>query len=316
MIRIFAAGITIVILTVTIGYTQMGGPMMGRGMMGGMHQMMQWMMGREIEVDLSGPRPPENENTIFAGRRIYEMRCAVCHGEKGDGKGSRAGELLTLPRDFTTGVYKFRSTPSGSLPTDEDIYALINRGLRGTGMLPWPGLTRDERWAVTYYIKTFSERFEEEDIDIPVAVPGVAVFPSELVEHGKAVFEKAKCWDCHGKNGRADGPKAAELKDDRGYRVRPRDFTSEKFKRGAGVEDIYLTVSTGLDGTPMASYRDAMPARDILAVSAYVSSLASWRPRSGGGMMGMMNMTRDERAGMMIDHPGMGGGMMGPGMMR
>lgn len=313
MKKILFGGVIAVFLAV-LSYTQSPGQMMGRGMMGGMRQMMSWMMGQELEVDPYVPRPVEDDNTISAGRWIYERRCAVCHGEKGDGNGVRATELYTRPHDFTLGVYKFRSTPSGSLPTEEDIYTTISRGVRGTGMLPWFGLSNDEKWSVTYYIKTFSERFEEEEPVFPVAVPRVTVFPSELVDRGLMIFEQSKCWECHGKNGRGDGPKANELKDDWGYRIRPRDFTSEKFKRGASVEDIFLTISTGLDGTPMASYGDTMLPRDILAVSTYVKSLAGKRTSYGGGMMGMMNMTSDERAGMMIDHPGMPG-MMGPGMM-
>ncbi len=317
MKKIFVILLLIVGLAATYSIAQMGHGMMRGGMMGGMNQMMPWMMGQEIEVDLYGPRPLENDNTISAGRRIYERRCAVCHGERGDGNGNRAGELYTRPRDFTLGVYKFRSTPSGSLPMDEDIYTSISAGVRGTGMLPWFGLSNEEKWAVTYYIKTFSERFEEEESDFPVAVPGVTVFPAELVDGGKLVFEKAKCLECHGKEGRGNGSKANELKDDWGNPIKPRDFTSEKFKRGASMEDIFLTVSTGLDGTPMPSHGDTLSSRDILSVAAYVKSLARSPRRQGGmmGMMGMMNMTRDERAGMMIDHPGMAGGMMGNGMM-
>ncbi len=315
MRRMFVISFLIAGLAATYSIAQMGHGMMRGGMMGDMNQMMQWMMGEEIEVDLHGPRPLENNNTISAGRRIYERRCAVCHGERGDGKGSRAGELNTRPRDFTLGVYKFRSTPSGSLPTDEDIYTSISAGVRGTGMLPWFGLSKKEKWAVTYYIKTFSERFEEEESDFPVAVPRVAVFPAELVDRGRLIFEQAKCLECHGKEGRGNGSKANELKDDWGYPVKPRDFTSEKFKRGASVEDIFRTVATGLDGTPMASHGDSLPAGDILSVAAYVKSLAGEHAGQKGGMMGTMNMTRDERAGMMIDHPGMSGGMMGDGMM-
>jgi cytochrome c len=322
MKKTFVISVLILGFSATYSIAQMGHGMMRSGhMMRGMNQMMQWMMGQEIEVDLSGPRPPENARTITEGRRIYERRCAVCHGENGDGRGKRANELYTKPRDFTIGVYKFRSTLSGSLPTDEDIYISVSRGIRGTGMLPWSGLSKKEKWAVTYYIKTLSERFEEEELDIPVAVPIVTVFPAELINRGQTVFEQVKCWECHGKEGRGNGPKANELKDDWGNPVRPRDFTSEKFKRGASMEDIFLTVATGLDGTPMASHGDTMPAKDILAVATYVKSLAGQRSRYGGGMMGMMNMTPDERAGMMIDHPGMSGGMMnngmmGPGMMR
>ncbi len=317
MKRIFVISFFIVGLTATYSIAQMGHGMMRSGhMMRSMNQMMQWMMGQEIEVDLSGPRPPENARTITEGRRIYEQSCAVCHGENGDGSGKRANELYTKPRDFTIGVYKFRSTLSGSLPTDEDIYISVSRGIRGTGMLPWTGLSKKEKWAVTYYIKTLSERFEEEELDIPVAVPRVTVFPAELINRGQTVFEQAKCWECHGKNGRGDGPKANELKDDWGYPIKPRNFTSEKFKRGASMEDIFLTVVTGLDGTPMPSFKDTVTDKDILAVATYVKSLASERSGRQGGMMGMMGMTPDERAGMMIDHPGMSGGMMGPGMMR
>jgi cytochrome c oxidase cbb3-type subunit 2 len=327
MKRIFVISFLIVGLAATYSIAQMGhgmmrgGHMMGDGMMGSMRQMMQWMRGGEVSVDLLGPRPPENAHTITEGRRIYERRCAVCHGENGNGKGKRANELITKPFDFTSGTYKFRSTPSGSLPTDEDIYSTISRGIRGTGMLPWFGLSKEEKWAVTYYIKTFSERFEEEESDFPVAIPRVTVSPAELINRGQTVFEQAKCWECHGKNGRGDGPKANELKDDWNYHIRPRDFTSEKFKRGASMEDVFLTVATGLDGTPMASYKDTMPAKDILAVATYVKSLSVQHSSQRGGMMGMMNMTPDERAGMMIDHPGMSGGMMndgmmGPGMMR
>jgi cytochrome c len=289
--------------------------------MGSMQQMMQWMGGGEVLVDLSGPRPPENARTITAGRWIYERRCAVCHGEKGDGMGKRADELYTRPRDFTGGIYKFRSTPTGSLPTDKDIYTTISRGIRGTAMLPWFGLSKEEKWAVTYYIKTFSERFEEEEPDSPIVIPEIIDISTNLVDRGQKLFEQAKCWECHGWKGRGDGPKADELKDDWGQSIRPRKYLYESFKRGSKIQDIYISVATGLNGTPMASYGDALSDEDILAVAAYVNSIAIQRPRKRGGMMGMMSMTPDERAGMMIDHPGMSGGMMndgmmGPGMMR
>lgn len=288
-------------------YVNADGQMMGQGMMRGMWQMMQWMMGRDITVDLSGPRPPENEQTLRWGKRIYEERCAVCHGEKGDGKGRRAHELETKPRDFTIGVFKFRSTPSGSLPTDEDIYTTISRGLRGTAMLPWLGLSKDEKWAVTYYIKTFSERFEEEEPEPPIRIPAIPSSQSALIERGARLYKEAKCWECHGERGDGDGPKAKELRNDWGHPVRPRSFTSEPFKRGRRTEDIFLTIATGLDGTPMSSYGESMSEEDIIALASYINSIAWTGP---SGMMGMASMTPDERAGMMISHPAMPG-MMG-----
>ena len=313
---ILLIGIMILTLTAGHGYAQMGSSMMR-----GMRQMMQWMGGREVEVNLSGSRLPENARTVTAGRRIYEKRCAVCHGEKGDGRGKRADDLQTKPRDFTSGTYKFRSTPTGSLPIDDDIYITISRGLRGTAMLPWFGLSKEEKWMVTYYIKTFTERFVEEDPDSPITIPIITIPDTELVERGRQVYEQVKCFECHGRQGQGDGPNADELKDDWGHQIKPRDFTYESFKRGASANDIFLTVSTGLDGTPMASYGDSIPAKDILSLAVYVKTLAGERSRRRGGMMGMMSMTQDEHAGMMIDHPGMPSGMMqdgmmGPGMMR
>src|SRR5512145_1611816 len=65
---------------------------------------------------------------IELGKRIYLQNCAACHGEKGNGKGPEADRLETKPRDFTGGNYKFRSTRSGSLPTDEDIFRSISQG--------------------------------------------------------------------------------------------------------------------------------------------------------------------------------------------
>jgi cytochrome c oxidase cbb3-type subunit 2 len=292
-----------------------GGQMKGGGMTESMQQMMQWMGGQEVFVDLSGPRPTEDKRTIEAGRRIYEKRCAVCHGEKGDGNGKRANDLYSKPRDFTNGIYKFRSTPTGSLPSDEDIYTTISRGIRGTAMLPWFGLNKEEKWAAVYYIKTFSERFEEEESDSPIVIPEGTDLGADSITRGKKLFEEAKCQECHGMKGRGDGPKSDELKDDWGHPIRPRSFTYESFKRGSKVRDIFLSVATGLNGTPMASYSDAMSDKHILEVAAYVNSIAWKRSSKQGGMMGMMSMTPDERAGMMIDHPGMSGGMMGDGMM-
>ena len=77
--------------------------------------------------------------------------------------------------------------------------------------------------------------------------------------HGKDVWQNAKCWECHGQTGKGDGEKAAGLKDDFGFPIRPADLTSGQFKSGPAVQDIFRTMSTGLSGTPMPSYRDSLP---------------------------------------------------------
>ena len=77
-------------------------------------------------------RPP----LVAEGARLYGRSCAVCHGDGGRGDGIIASRLLAPPRDFTQAVFKIRSTPSGSLPTDLDLFQTLSRGIHGTDMAP------------------------------------------------------------------------------------------------------------------------------------------------------------------------------------
>jgi cytochrome c oxidase cbb3-type subunit 2 len=57
----------------------------------------------------------------------------------------------------------------------------------------------------------------------------------------------------------------------------PADLTAGQFKSGPTVEDIYRTMTTGLSGTPMPSYRDAFPDEDRWALAYYVLSLSAYK---------------------------------------
>ena len=216
------------------------------------------------------------------GRVVYERRCAGCHGAQGDGWGGAATFFDVQPRDFRLGVFKFRSTPSGSLPTDGDLLRTLTNGVRGTAMPTWHELPFKERIAVIRYLKTFSDRWQQE---APPASIGIAAVPppasAELLARGKEVWVEAKCAQCHGDAGKGDGPSAPDLEDDFGFPILPADLTTGLFKSGAGVRDIFRTMSTGLDGTPMPSFADAFPKEEdrwalayyVLALSAYVDPL-------------------------------------------
>src|SRR3990172_9228985 len=71
------------------------------------------------------------------GKSIYDARCAPCHGLDGHGDGAAAALLNPRPRDFTSGTFKFRSTETGILPTDEDLVLTVKNGLHGTSMPDW-----------------------------------------------------------------------------------------------------------------------------------------------------------------------------------
>ena len=68
----------------------------------------------------SGPMPNATGEFVQAGKEIYEFRCAPCHGFSGKGDGPAAMTLDPRPRDFTRGLFKFKSTPSGEVVADED----------------------------------------------------------------------------------------------------------------------------------------------------------------------------------------------------
>ena len=71
---------------------------------------------------------------VHQGKVVYEQYCALCHGEQGDGKGHYSEDTTPVPRDFRQGTFKWRSTPSGSLPTDADLEKVLVNGLFGTSM--------------------------------------------------------------------------------------------------------------------------------------------------------------------------------------
>lgn len=190
---------------------------------------------------------------LAEGRRVYRAACLPCHGERGDGNSPAARFLSPRPRDFTVGTFKFRSTPTGAPPTDQDLFRTITQGIPGTMMPAWGEiLSEEERWAVIAYLKTFSEVFAEPEP--PVAIPAPPPPSEELATEGRMVYMVLKCWQCHGMVGRGDGPSAGELHDDWGARIRPYDFTRGDYKGGRHPTDIFRTFRTGLAGTPMPAF--------------------------------------------------------------
>jgi cytochrome c oxidase cbb3-type subunit I/II len=231
---------------------------------------------------------PRSEEWIAHGKEVYERRCLGCHGVNGDGNGPAATFLYNQrPRNFNNAVFKFRLTKE-SVPTDGDLLRTISRGVRGTAMPPWYDLPINDRLAVIQYIK-YVLAVDRSDPSKPYAFfaeepPGPPLYigkppaPSQqLLDRGKEVWEQAKCWECHGKTGKGDGEKAAGLKDDEEFTVVPADLTSGQFKSGPAVEDIFRTITTGLSGTPMPSYRDSFPDEDRWALAYYILALSAYK---------------------------------------
>jgi len=221
---------------------------------------------------------------VEAGNKVYHTYCVICHGEKGDGKGlvgvvHRAQQdgvvVHTYPRDFTAGMFKFRSTPTGMLPTDEDLLATVTNGIPRSGMPSHKDLSLEERHAVIAYIKTFSKRWQEQKSGTPIPLADVPEYvgTAQSIARGKELYADAGCPTCHGLTGRGDGPSAAELKDNWGDKILPFDFTSGPLKGGSGPARIYRTFLTGLDGTPMPSFQDSLDEQQSWDIVSYCLEL-------------------------------------------
>lgn len=220
------------------------------------------------------PETPETDEVVAKGKGVYQEHCANCHGIEGDGQGPLAVNLSTKPQNFTKGVYKFRSTPSGELPTDDDLLRTISVGISGTAMEGYQELPKPDRMALVAYLKSLSPRFLKSQQGTPIIFPLARPHTPESVTRGRHLYGQMYCSACHGLDGRGDGELAQKLTDTAGRPIQPADLTQKRLKSGEGPEAIYRTIMTGLDGTPMPSYGDSLDLDEGWDLALYIFSLA------------------------------------------
>ncbi|HET7624779.1 MAG TPA: c-type cytochrome, partial [Verrucomicrobiae bacterium] len=240
--------------------------------------------GKVTFSELSVPsKPVVTPDLIAHGKTIYSQNCAACHGVNGDGKADAAAFLAPKPRNFAQANYRLRSTPSGSLPTDEDLFRAVSLGLPGTPMPPWRvHLSDEDRWAVVEYIKTFSPRFADANENHPAIVPlgNPPTRDASAIAEGKTLYSKFACVTCHGETGRGDGASAAlGLVDDSGSKIKPRNFTQPgTFKSGHSAKEITRTILTGFNGTPMLGFDGTVKKEEAWKIAYYLETLAKAPP--------------------------------------
>jgi len=264
----------------------------------------------------TGFQIPVDQTLLTEGRHTYAIYCKGCHGENGDGKGPAERVLHPKPRNFVTADFKFNSRRSGQLPTDQDLFDTITRGLTGSSMPSWKLLPERQRWALVAYIKTFSPKWEEFDPapTVPVVEDPYAVDEdkSRAIARGEAVFHGlAQCWTCHpafvspekiqAYQEMMEIPPTQEFREDL-HRAVARlssedqvvfvpDFRRDRLRAGNDVRVLYRSIAAGVTGTAMPTWVDSIQMKseqsdgyvttrgDLWAIAYYVHSLTMQRPR-------------------------------------
>jgi DMSO reductase family type II enzyme heme b subunit len=210
---------------------------------------------------------------------VYDSRCAACHGTAGNGDGPLAPEVFPAPRDLAHGPYRLRATVSGGAPLDSDIIGVTAHGLGDTSMGRFLALGAQRLEDLAGYVQSLAPTL----FATQAATIATTPMPSEsivsLATRGRAVYETAKCAECHGPGGRGDGPAAATLKDSAGHPSIATNLTKRwLFKGGGTAADVYRILTAGMDGTPMQAYPTMSP-EDRWAVGYYIDRLARSRMR-------------------------------------
>lgn len=238
---------------------------------------------------------PVSDDLVELGHRTYETRCIICHGKEGKGDGLASAYLETKPRNFTSGIFKYRTTPQASFPLDLDIFRAITVGFPIYGMPSFQYLSARERWGLVYYVKQLTENgfrknLEEDgslepgeideitdDIlkpDKPLVVGEGPEWTDAAVAEGRQIYAELECARCHGETGMGDGPSAEDLKDDWGNAIQPVPFALNRYymKAGGRPRDIVRVLKTGVGGTPMPMY-DGRGEEDYWKLAYYVLEL-------------------------------------------
>jgi mono/diheme cytochrome c family protein len=241
-----------------------------------------WQPDQRVYSDLAWPPGSSMSAEVPLGERVYAQRCAVCHGPDGRGNGPAAPSMIPRPRDFTLGLYKYKSTPFGEPPTDGDLQRVVADGLPASAMPYFRDLLKEEEIrAVVARVKRFSRVFsavEPHSIHIPPRLPA----SQASLARGRALYISQGCLGCHG----PDGRKGGYLQDAKNYPVLVRDLSAPwTFRGGAGAEHVWLRLTTGLPGSSMPSYAYALTPAERWDVASYVDGLARVPPWEPGGLL-------------------------------
>ena len=86
------------------------------------------------------------EFSLLAGKELYGIYCAPCHGESGKGNGPVAKKFVPTPVDIS-------ATGHGSHHPAGDLFAILTHGVNGMPAFR-SDLTAKERWLIVAWLRT------------------------------------------------------------------------------------------------------------------------------------------------------------------
>lgn len=245
-------------------------------------------------VTLSATRDEQSQQIVS---QLFSRHCASCHGSRGDGDGPGSRHLYPPARDLRSERYRLVTSANGFvLPSD--IEAVIQKGIPGTAMPPFPGLSPEERQALAAEVyqlrlqglreqriehlrrvgaevdEASVDRWIQQQVDAarPLAAPALPVLAvDDRLEEGRQLYRKSGCAQCHGEDGR--GAAGVPLFNENGSHALPRDLVSEPMKGGAEPAALFARLRLGMPGTPHPA-NPALDDEQTLSLVAYCRSLA------------------------------------------
>ncbi len=241
-----------------------------------------WQPDQKLYADMIWPPGADLPENTPPGKRIFIKHCAVCHGPDGRGNGPAAPSMIPRPRDFTLGLFKYKTTLEDQPPTDNDLFQIINNGLRASAMPYWRDILKEnEIRAVVNYIKSLSGTFKSPP-PTPVSISPRVPSDTESINRGKNLYESEGCSECHGDDLRG----GITFEDSKGHALRSRDLTAPwTFRGGSNAKQIWLRITTGLAPGPMASFAEDIEPAGRWDVVNYILSKSRIPPWKAGGKL-------------------------------
>jgi mono/diheme cytochrome c family protein len=107
---------------------------------------------------------PSVPGSIARGKELFDLNCALCHGESGAGDGPGAAGLAVQPRNLNTEPYKY--VEIGGHPSEaEALVAYLKVGRIENGMPPYSHLSEADLGSLALYVESLRPRagFVEEE---------------------------------------------------------------------------------------------------------------------------------------------------------